>query len=79
MRKARSGSLAARELNDHYYELIPEERYGAYAPPKTFTIGQLTDDWAESRRVLDGAHEPVNYNLVWLAAGLRRVGEICVG
>ena len=67
------------EIKADYYWDIPEvERYDVYRAPVEHVVGQLTDDWAELRKVLDGTGEPISYKLVWLAAVLRAVGEIVV-
>lgn len=60
---------------DIYWDVPQTSRYDPYQEPKEYTIGQLTDDWAELRKVLQGTNEPLGYHFVWLAAILRAVGE----
>jgi hypothetical protein len=60
---------------DYYWDILKEERYNPYEDPKNFSMGQLSDDISELRRVLDGDSEPVTYGLVWLASVLRAIGE----
>ncbi len=65
------------EINEDYYWVIAEEeRYAPYAQPKTLLMGQLSDDINEVKRMAAGTGVPVGRALVWLAAVLRRLGEI---
>lgn len=60
---------------DFYWDVPAAGRYDNYEEPKQHTIGQLSDDILELKRMLAGDTPPVGYGLVWLAAVLRRVGE----
>lgn len=60
---------------DCYWDVPPPQRYDPYADPTGHTLGQLSDDATEIRRMLAGETPTVGYALVWLAALLRRVGE----
>ena len=60
---------------DYYWDVSPGARYDNYKQPTDLSVGQLSDDWTEIRRILDGTAEPVPYALVWAAALLRRIGE----
>jgi len=72
-----------RELNievvelpqDYYWDIPQPERYAVYEEPDSFTIGQLSDDWADLTQLIDKEAEPILYNLVDLAAILRAIGE----
>ena len=68
-------SQAVEVEDDFYWDVPAEARYDAYVEPKTHTVGQLSDDWGELQRILNGERPPVGYALVWLAAVLRRIGE----
>jgi hypothetical protein len=64
------------EIEEDFYWHIPEqERYDTYAKPKEFTVGQLSDDWAEIQAILAGRRKPVGMAMVWLASVMRRMGE----
>ncbi len=64
------------EINDDFYWFIPEEeRYDSYQRPTTMTIGQLTEDWENVRKIASGESRPVGLALRWLAAILIPVGE----
>ena len=68
------------EIATDYYWAIPRAtRNDPTATPHDLTIGQLSDDLRELRRILNHESEPINYALVWLAAVLREVGETCAG
>jgi hypothetical protein len=60
---------------DFYWVVAEEERYAPYVEPKTWLMGQLSDDVGEIKRIANGSGVPVGRALVWLAAVLRRVGE----
>lgn len=62
--------------DDYYWDVPADSRYRPYEKPTDLTLGQLTDDWAEIERLVAGTGTPVAYSLVWLAAILRRTGEI---
>ena len=68
------------ELEADYYWSIPrEQRNDPTTEPTQFTIGQLSDDVMELRRIRDGEAAPVGYALVWLSAVLRELGETTKG
>jgi hypothetical protein len=64
---------------DFYWEIPAEKRYAPYDEPTGLTMGQLSDDWSEVMRMVNGEREVIGYGLVWLASVLRRVGERVVG
>ncbi len=60
---------------DYYWDIQAPARYKMYETPGNPSIGQLSDEWSSLQRVLNGESEPLNYNLIWLAAILRAIGE----
>ena len=60
---------------DYYWWISKEQIYNPNTEPTEFTIGQLSDDWNELRKMLDGKSDPLGYHLVWLSAILRAIGE----
>jgi hypothetical protein len=60
---------------DFYWDVPKLKRYDQYDKPEELTIGQLSDDWDELTRILQGKSAPVPYALVWAASILRRIGE----
>jgi hypothetical protein len=64
---------------EFYWDISVDRRYSPYEEPKELTIGQLSDDWVEVKRMVDGSSDILGYGLVWLASVLRRVGEKAVG
>jgi len=64
------------ELDADYYWHIPSELlYDNYDEPKSFTMGQLSEDLTFVQEVADGTRPPVSYALVWVASLLKFVGE----
>lgn len=63
------------ELDQDYYWIIGEqELYDPTRKPTDFVLGQLTDDWRELSKLLEG-QKPISYSLVWLASILRAIGQ----
>ncbi len=64
---------------DYYWHIPKKQVYNPYEEPSDFTLGQLTDDWDELKRVLESEIEPFGYDLVRLSAILRAIGENAPG
>jgi hypothetical protein len=62
-------------MEDYYWDIPADKLYNMAAQPTEFTVGQLSDDWAELKKLLDTSRAPISYSLVWLASILRRIGE----
>lgn len=60
---------------DYYWDVPAAIRYDRYQEPTQHTLGQLSDDLSELKRMVQGTRPIIGYGLVWLAAVLRRVGE----
>ena len=60
---------------DHYWSIPKEKLYDPYSQPSELTLGQLSDDLAELKRIYNDQAEPLSYALVWLAAVIRAIGE----
>jgi hypothetical protein len=60
---------------DYYWDIPADVRYNPYHEPTQHSIGQLSDDFAELTRMIDGSKPVIAWGLVWLAALLRRMGE----
>jgi hypothetical protein len=60
---------------DYYWHVPKDERYDHYKKPAELSIGQLSDDWMELKKILDGENKPIAFALVWLSNILRYVGE----
>ena len=74
--RMREAGADAVDLSDDFYWFIPrEERYNPHAAPRNMTMGQLTDDWNEVRKIANGDAPPIAYSLCWLAAILTAAGE----
>jgi len=64
------------ELDQDFYWHVPKGAWNdPYSEPKEMTLGQLSDDIAELRKIATGAAGSLGYAAVWLAAILRAVGE----
>ena len=71
----KNGTTVVDIPHDFYWYLSEKNLYDPYITPSEFEMGQLTDDSAELKRILNGEAEPVAFGLVWLASILRAIGE----
>lgn len=62
--------------DDHYWDVPQADRYGVHDQPTQLDVGQLTDDVNEVKRIVSGDAPPYGLGLIWLAAVLRRIGEL---
>ena len=64
------------ELKDDFYWYIQRELlYDMNREPRDFTVGQISDDWNDVRRLLEAGNDPVAYGFVDLAPIMRAIGE----
>lgn len=54
---------------DYYWQLDLDEKYNVLQDPKDLTIGQISDDWSELKRLLINDDDAISYDLV-------RLGEL---
>lgn len=71
----RNGIESVEVSEDYYWDVPTGSRYDPYKQPPELSLGQLSEDWRELHRILQGESEPISYALVWLASILRAVGE----
>jgi hypothetical protein len=62
--EAANGTRISLE-RDYYWDIPANQRYLPYCKPSELTLGQLSDDLAETGKLLDGTTQPFNYQLVW--------------
>lgn len=75
LRRLEQDGVGQIELSvDYYWDISKEELYQPYDAPEKLTIGQVSDDLNELRRVMRGERAVIPYHLVWLASVLRAVG-----
>ena len=73
LRRTERGTIDVSQ--DYYWHIPKEQRYDAHSNPTAFTLGQLSDDWSELRKIASGQNDPIAYGLVWLSAVLLYVGD----
>jgi len=49
--------------NDFYWDIPAEDLYNAYEEPKKLTLGQLSDDLNEIKRLIASPDEAISYDL----------------
>ena len=72
----RNGIKSVTITDDFYWDVPEDIRYDHYQEPAKHMIGQLSDNISELNRMVDGTSPIVLYGFVWLAAVLRRLGEM---
>lgn len=60
---------------DFYWSVEKEELYQPYQRPGQLTLGQLDDDWEETRKIAAGREDLVSFDLITLGALLAAVGN----
>ncbi len=70
-----SGVSEVELEKDLYWHLDSNEIYEPTCEPKTFTLGQLSDDLENIEEISSGKKDALGFDLVWLSALLRYVGE----
>ena|SRR5215510_9947097 len=69
------GVTSITVCKDYYWDVPAAARYDRYQEPTKHTIGQLSDDMTELKRMMEGTRPPIGYGLVWLAAVRRLTVE----
>jgi hypothetical protein len=63
------------DIDQDYYWNIPDGKlYTVYEEPSGFTMGQLSDDLNEMRKINSGQKAPIAFAFVWLSPLLRALG-----
>lgn len=70
-----TGHLVVEINEDYYWDVPADRRYNPYEKPDELSLGQLCEQWSDLERILDDEKRVLNFDLVWFAAILRRVGE----
>jgi len=60
---------------DAYWFVSKESIHDPYTESPELTMGQLSDDWQNLKKILDGKDDPVGYALVWASTVLRAIGD----
>jgi hypothetical protein len=74
------GSDAELAISKDYFWSIPApERYDLFKQPSEFTIGQVSESWANLQAMLEDESKVLGYGVVWLADVLRTIGDEALG
>ena len=69
------GEVIEVEPIDYYWSIPREELYNPYEEPNDLTLGQLTDDLEEMKKLAEGKAEPASLDLVKMSAILAMLGH----
>jgi phosphorylcholine metabolism protein LicD len=63
--------------HDYYWFISQEKIYNPYSIPDSsdLSLGQLSEDYTNLKKILHNQDDPVSYALVWLSSLLRCLGE----
>ena len=73
--RSQKGDLVEIDPIDYYWSINREELYDPYHNPKELTLGQLTDDLEEIKKIANRESEPVSHDLVKLSSVLAALGH----
>ncbi len=73
--RSQKGDVIDMEPADYYWSIDKDELYNPYADPAHFTLGQLTDDLQEIKKLAQGEVEPVSLDLVKVSSVLAAIGH----
>jgi len=73
LKEAKIDSIQVEQ--DFYWHISQEDRYNPYQEPKNLTLGQLSSDWEEIKKIAVGESEPLGYSFVLLSSLLKYLGE----
>ena len=73
--RAAKGEVIELEPVDFYWSVPPEARYDPYHEPSELTLGQLTDDLEEIKKLAEGRTPPVALDLAKVGAVLAMLGD----
>ncbi len=69
------GEIIEVEPVDYYWSVPRVALYDPYKEPTDLTLGQLTDDLEEMKKLAEGTSEPVSLYLVKMSAILAMLGH----
>jgi len=69
------GDVIEIEPVDYYWSIDRDELYNPYNSPGHLTLGQLTDDLEEIKKIANGEAEPVAPDLVKVSSILAALGH----
>jgi len=61
--------------NDFYWDILSDELYNPYEDPKDISLGQLSWDLEEIKRLLKSPEEVMPYDLKRIAEILKAIGD----
>ncbi len=73
--RSQKGDVIDMEPADYYWSIDKDELYNPYTDPAHFTLGQLTDDLQEIKKLARGEVDPVSLDLVKVGSVLAAIGH----
>lgn len=73
--RKQKGEVIEIDPIDYYWSIGSEELYEPYQSPANLTLGQLTDDLEEIKKIASGESEPVSLDLVKISSILTAIGN----
>lgn len=73
--RRRQGDVIEIDPIDYYWAIDKDELYNPHADPTHLTLGQLTDDLQEIKKLAKHEAEPVSQDLVKISSVLAAIGH----
>lgn len=73
--RIQKGDVIEIDPVDYYWSIDREELYNPYSDPTHLTLGQLTDDLQEIKKVANCEVDPVSQDLVKISSLLAAIGH----
>ncbi|MCR9053527.1 MAG: hypothetical protein ACE362_02300 [Phaeodactylibacter xiamenensis] len=73
--RKQKGDVIEMEPVDYYWSIDRDELYNPYNDPTHLTLGQLTDDLEEIKKLADSGAAPVAQDLVKISSVLAALGH----
>jgi len=73
--RIQKGNIIELEPVDYYWAIDSKELYNPYDNPSDLSLGQITDDLLEMKKIADKKSEPISYDFVKLSSILTMIGH----
>ena len=64
---------------EYYWDIPKEYLYDSYDKPIQHTVGQLSDDWNDLKKLLHDTNDPLAHDFVDLSAIFKAIGHTLSG
>jgi len=73
--RTKKGNIIEIEAIDYYWAINAQELYNPYNDPTELTLGQITDDLNELKKLANNESKPVSLDFVKISSILTMIGN----